>query len=43
MKYFAQDCKDKVGLGRSEAKAVMRNRYPTASDREIDAVLDEIY
>ena len=43
MKFLARDCKDNVKLSRAEAKKVLRNRFPTASDSEIDAVLDEVY
>ncbi|MGY4572971.1 MULTISPECIES: hypothetical protein [Bradyrhizobium] len=43
MKFYAQDCKDKVGLSRAEAAKALRSRFPGSSDLEIDAVLNEVY
>ena len=43
MKFLAQDCKDKVGLDRADTKKVLQSRFPTSSDADIEAVLDQVF
>jgi hypothetical protein len=43
MKFFAQDCKDNVGLTRAEAKQALRSRFPNSSHIDIEAVLNDVY
>src|SRR5262245_27778752 len=42
MKFFAQDCKNKVGLTRDEAKRALHGRFPNGSDGDIEAGLNEV-